>query len=176
MAEQPSEDISERGDSGITTCFTFREQGQQSVQTESNEYANWPIEVQVLSPEKLESTKAARSSAPRQRTLLLNLKRQIKPALAAAAVILIGVAFFFGTSAARAVDLDRIYKAVKIAPNIRITRFKAGETEPERERSGTDYRRALREITADPVAAHRGGARGEARDEAFYCGLMISRR
>ena len=133
MAEQPPEDIAERDDSVITTCFTFREQGQQSVQTESNEYANWPIEVQVFSQEGLESTKAARSSAPRQRTLLLNLKRQIKPAIAAAAVILIGVAFFFGTSAARAVDLDRIYKAVTRAPNIHVTRFKASETEPERD-------------------------------------------
>ena len=134
MAEQQPEDIAERDDSGITTCFTFREQGQQSAQTESNEYANWPIEVQVLSREGLGSTKAARSSAPRQRTSLLNLKRQIKPALAAAAMILIGVAFFFGTSAARAVDLDRIYKAVMRAPNIHITNFISGETGPERER------------------------------------------
>ena len=132
MAETPA-GVAEQSDSGIATCFTLHQANNQSVQTESNErYSNWPIDVQVLGQEQSENVETAGLSAPGQRALILNLKRHIKPAFAAA-VILIGFALFFGTSAARAVDLDRIYKAVKRAPNVHVTDFKAGETEPERD-------------------------------------------
>jgi len=137
MAEQSPEGLAERGGSEIATCFTLREQGDQSAETEANEmYADWPIDVQVLSQERLEKSETAEttgSSAPKQRALILSLKRHIRPAIAAAAVILIGFALFFGTSVAKAVNLDRIYGTVKRARNIHITNFIAGETEPERE-------------------------------------------
>jgi hypothetical protein len=137
MAGQPPEGLAKQGDSGIATCFTFREQGDQSAETEANEmYADWPIDVQVLNQEGLEDAQTAEtagSSVPRQGALILTLKRHIKPAIAAAAVILIGFALFFGTSAASAVNLDQIYGAIEKASNIHITKFIAGETEPERE-------------------------------------------
>ena len=138
MAEQPPEDVAERGDSEIATCFTFREQGDQSAETESNGmYADWPIDVQVLNQEGLEDAETAEtagSSVPRQGALILTLKRHIRPTIAAAAVILIGFALFFGTSAAEGVALGQIYKAVKRARNIHISNFTPGGTEPEQER------------------------------------------
>ena len=138
MAEQPPEGLAKQGDSGIATCFTFREQGDQSAEAESNGmYADWPIDVQVLNQEGLEDAQTAEtagSSVPRQGALILTLKRHIKPAIAAAAVILIGFALFFGTSAASAVNLDQIYRAVERASNFHISNFIPGRTEPERER------------------------------------------
>ena len=133
IAEKPAEDAG-RGDSEIATCYTFREADERSAKTEANEmYSDWPIDVQVLNQEGLEDAKTAASSAPGQGALILNLKRRIKPAIAAAAVILIGLALFLGTPAATAVDLDRIYSAVNRAMNIHITRFVPDQTEPERE-------------------------------------------
>ena len=137
MAEQPPEDGAERGDSGIATCFTFREQGDQSAEIESNGmYADWPIDVQVLNQEGLEDAETAEtagSSVPRQGALILTLKRHIRPTIAAAAVILISFALFFGTSTSKAVGLGQIRRAVKRARNIHVTYFIAGETQPERE-------------------------------------------
>ncbi|MHC4331749.1 MAG: hypothetical protein ACYSWW_26905, partial [Planctomycetota bacterium] len=52
---------------------------------------------------------------------------------AAAAVILIGFAFFFGTSAAKAIDLNQIYRAIGIAGNIHVSKFDPGKTEPKTE-------------------------------------------
>lgn len=133
MAEKPAEDA-ERGDSEIATCFTLREADDRSAETEASEmYSDWPIDVQVLNQEGLEDTKTAASSAPGQKALILNLKRHIRPAIAAAAVILIGFALFFGTSAATAVSLARICSTVKGARNVHITEFVRGRTEPERE-------------------------------------------
>jgi len=138
MAEQPPADVAEQGDSEIATCFTFHEQGDQSTETESNEmYADWPIDVQVLNQEGLEDAETAEtagSSVPRQGALILTLKRHIKPAIAAAAVVLIGVALFFGTSPAKAVGLGQIRKALERARNIHISNFVRGGTEPEQER------------------------------------------
>jgi len=136
MAEQPPEDLAKRSDSGIVTCFTFHEQDEQSAETESNEmYADWPIDVQVLSQVRLQNSETAEdagSSAPKQRALILNLKRYM-PAIATAAVILMGFALLFGTSAAKAVNLDQIYGAIEKTWNIHTTNSVPGRTEPRQE-------------------------------------------
>ncbi|KPK38520.1 MAG: hypothetical protein AMJ65_12770 [Phycisphaerae bacterium SG8_4] len=136
MAEQPAEDLPEQGDSEIVTRFTFREQGDPSIETESDErYAGWPIDVQVLTQVRLENSETAESagsSAPRKRALILNLKRYAKPAIAAA-VILIGFAVLFGTSAAKAVNPDQIRRAVMRASNVHITNSTGGRTKPVQE-------------------------------------------
>jgi len=93
----------------------------------------WPIDVQVLSQVKVKDSGAAqttRPSAPKQGALILNLKRHIKPVIAAAAVIMIGLALFLGTSPARAVDPDQIRRVVMGATNIHIRNFVPGRTEP----------------------------------------------
>ncbi|MHC4331406.1 MAG: hypothetical protein ACYSWW_25150, partial [Planctomycetota bacterium] len=117
--------IAERPDSGVATRFTFREQtGRGAGRQSGRMYADWPVDVQVFEQEKpadIGVTKAAPdavSPEPKQEVSVVNLQRYIKPAIAAAAVILIGFAFFFGTSAAKAIDLNQIYRAIGIAGNI----------------------------------------------------------
>ncbi|MHC4144456.1 MAG: hypothetical protein ACYSUD_06710 [Planctomycetota bacterium] len=122
-------------DSGVATRFTFREQtGRGAGRQSGRMYADWPVDVQVFEQEKpadVGVTKAAPDAVslePKQKVSVVNLQRYLKPAIAAAAVILIGFAFFFGTSAAKAIDLNQIYRAIGIAGNI-----VPGRTEPERE-------------------------------------------
>lgn len=124
-------DIARRPDSGVVTRFTLHEQLDKSIGLESSDKCvDRPIDVQVLDQEQDAET-AGLSSPPAQRGLILNVKRHIKPIIAAAAVILIGFALIFGISATIAVDPDRIYGAVEKAGNVHVTSFNAGETKPK---------------------------------------------
>jgi hypothetical protein len=67
-------------------------------------------------PDQAELTDAGHAKA-------LNLRRYIKPAIAAAAVIMIGFALLFSTPAAKAVDLGQIYEALEKVRNVCISRF-----------------------------------------------------
>jgi hypothetical protein len=97
--------IAERSDSGVVACFTFQQQ----------------VDVQV--PDQTELTDAGHTKA-------LHLKRYIKPAIAAAAVILIGFALLLSTPAAKAVDLGQVYEALEKVTNVCISRFVPYKAEP----------------------------------------------
>ncbi len=97
--------IAERSDSGVVACFTFQQQ----------------IDVQV--PDQEELTDAGHTKA-------LHLRRYIKPAIAAAAVILIGFALLLSTPAAKAVDLGQIYEALEKVRNVCISQFVPDKAEP----------------------------------------------
>ncbi len=128
--------IAERKDSGIITCFTLQEQNDEAVEIESNEKcADWPVNVQVLNRKELTETVYTKelhspSLKHRQRTKILELKRFIRPTIAAAAMILIAFTLFFSTPSAKAVSLAQIYQAVEKVKNVCISRFQAGRQEP----------------------------------------------
>ncbi|TKJ35501.1 MAG: hypothetical protein CEE38_15125 [Planctomycetes bacterium B3_Pla] len=132
--------IAERPDSGVATRFTFRGQtGHGAGRQSGRMYADWPVDVQVFEQEDpvdtrvTEAAPEAVSPEPKQKVSVVNLQRYLKPAIAAAAVILIGFAFFFGTPAAKAIDLNQIYRAIGIAGNIHVSIFDPGGTEPKTE-------------------------------------------
>jgi hypothetical protein len=63
------------------------------------------------------------------------LKQYLKPAIAAAAVILIGIAIFFQTPPFKAVaGPEKIYAAIKRAENIHVSQFMPGGTKPIQEK------------------------------------------
>lgn len=128
--------IAERPDSGILTCFTFQEQNEEAVESESNDTcADWPINVQIFNQKELTDTSYTEelhlpSLKHKHRARILNFKRLIKPTMAAAAMILIACALFFSTPAAKAVNLEQIYQALEKAKNVCISSFQAGQQEP----------------------------------------------
>jgi hypothetical protein len=129
--------IAERPDSGVATRYTFREQTDRGAERQSGRmYADWPVDVQVFEQTEPADTDVTKtefdvvSPEPEQKVSVVNLQRYLKPAIAAAAVILIGFTFFFGTSVSGEVHLNQIYKAIEIASNIHITKFVHGSTEP----------------------------------------------
>ena len=129
-------DIAERKDSGIITCFTFQEQGDEAMEIESNEKCvDWPINVKVINQKELTETvysddMDASSIKHKQKTGTLKLKQFLKPTLAAAAMILIACTLFFSTPSAKAVSLAQIYEAVEKITNVCISSFQVGRQEP----------------------------------------------
>lgn len=135
IAKASCDDVADQGDSGIATRFTFPEFDDESTDTKSDRrYADWPISVQVLERAANRGDGTTGPSQRRERASVISLKQYLKPAIAAAAVILIGFAMFFTAPAAKAVDLDQIYSALMRARNIHIANFLGDRTEPERER------------------------------------------
>jgi hypothetical protein len=117
-------DMLERPDSEIATRFTFNE----SAVTNSGELQKSRlIEVEVIDRRQA-------AAVNRRQAFIRSLKRYTGPAIAAAAVVLVGFALLFSGSTAAAVGLEQIRKAIKRAENIHMTHRVAGETEPERER------------------------------------------
>lgn len=129
-------DIARRPDSGVITCFTFPEQTETDSEAGSNDIsADRRIKVKVLNPTKLTDvvhtdTRPDDASGGRKQTIpVVNLRRFLKPAIAAAAaVILITLGLFFNTSIVRAVDFDRIAGALKDR-NVCTTKFSVDGTE-----------------------------------------------
>jgi hypothetical protein len=120
------------------TCVTVEKQINEAVEPEPADlYADWPIDVQVLGKSKIEpKISSATVLFPRllkQRVLALNPKRFIKPAAAAAAVILVAL-LVLNAPVAKAVGLNQIYKALERIKNVCITTFIPGESKPTRER------------------------------------------
>ena len=129
--------IVEQPDSEVVTRFTFEERINEGVEPEPTDlYADWPINVQVPDKSKIESkTSSTTIWFPRllkQRVLALNLKRFIKPASVAAAVILMAL-FLLNAPVAKAVDLSQIYKALGQIKNVYFAAFDPEKPEPTQE-------------------------------------------
>ena len=129
-------EITERSDSGVVTCHELAEGAEKPESSDFNElYADWPVKVRVLRQQPLAG---ADKSAPRilplkQKASSLNLKQYMRPAIAAAAVILIGLALLLNTSTAKAVTIEQICRAIKNIQNVYIATFSSNSAEPIQE-------------------------------------------
>ncbi|MHC4230270.1 MAG: hypothetical protein ACYSW0_22790 [Planctomycetota bacterium] len=130
-------DIARRPDSGVITCLTFREQPDTGAEAGSNDvFADRRIKVKVLNPKKLADivhpdTRPDTASGGRKQTIpVMHLRRYLKPAIAAAAVILIALGLFFSTPIVEAVDFGQIVGAIEKAGNVCTMKFSVDSTEP----------------------------------------------
>ncbi len=117
----------ERPDSGVATLFTLGkpEDGEAG---QDKSYASRPFEVQLLG-------KDTESSERRQNASVRKLKRFLKPSLAAAAVILVGVAILLQTPPVKAVaGPEQIYKAIQGADNIHVVHSTPGKADAPQEK------------------------------------------
>jgi predicted anti-sigma-YlaC factor YlaD len=134
-------EIAERPESDAVTIYRIDESAKvQALSETDNLYAGFPIRVEIASRE---DEVMADVSAPiddygatlKQKATEMNFRPLplFKTAVAAAAVILIGVALFLSTPTARAVTINEIYKAIEKVKNVYIARFNADETGPAQE-------------------------------------------
>ncbi|MEA3224946.1 MAG: hypothetical protein U9Q07_03280 [Planctomycetota bacterium] len=129
--------IAQRPDCEVATCFTLKVQDDGVMETGSNGiFADRILDVQA--PSRTEPSTSARAKALpntaslslRQRVSSLNLKRYTKPAIAAAAAIVIAYASFFSTPAVEGTAFNRIAESLEEIRNVCTTQFHSGSTEP----------------------------------------------
>jgi hypothetical protein len=121
--------IIERAESGVVTIYNI---------DESESYAGLPIGSEMADTEDnlpIEEPKTINLTARlKKKATALNLKPLFKAGLAAAAVIVIGLALLFNTPAAKAVSFEQICRAIEKVRNVYITQFSTSNTEPDQER------------------------------------------
>jgi len=131
--------IAERADSGVVTIYHIDESAKVQTPTESEDlYAGFPIRVEVAGSEDGTTVEPLASTidstaALRRKVLMKDLKPLVKPAVAAAAVILIAVALFLNTSTARAVTIEQIYEAIEKIKNVYIAKCVPDRSKPTQE-------------------------------------------
>jgi len=132
--------IAERAESDVVTIYQIDESAKAEARSESDDiYTGFPIRVETANRE--DDVNAGRSAstiafgaALKQKISAMNLKSLAKTAVAAAAVILIGVALFLSTQPARAVTIEQIYKALAKVKNVHLSKFALDKTNPIEER------------------------------------------
>ncbi|MBW8042261.1 MAG: hypothetical protein FVQ85_19990 [Planctomycetes bacterium] len=135
--------ILERHESGIATCYNICDSGRDSTVSSSDDlYEDWPIEVQVFDNSTETETIKTRDASPVEgiavplepepKRKLSFLRPFIKPAVAAAAVILAAL-FLFNAPTAKAVNLRQISKALEMIKNVCITTFYQEESNKTQE-------------------------------------------
>ena len=132
--------IAERTESGIATIYHIDESAKTETVSESDDfYTGFPVRVEVI---RREDEVRDKQPVPtinftdvlKQRISAMNLKSLLKPTIAAAAIILIAVALFVSTPTAKAVTIDKIYKALERVRNVYISRFVPNKKEPIQEK------------------------------------------
>ena len=131
--------IAERAESGVVTVYHLDEPAQVQPLSRS-------IEIAAGAPTKVEENNGRGELAAtvdfvarlKQKVSAPSAKHLLKTGLAAAAVILIGLALLFNGPAAKAVTIGTIYGAVEKIGSIYIARFAGHETEPILERWVSD--------------------------------------
>ncbi len=129
--------IAERVESEVVTIYHIDNTAK--VTGESDDlYAGFPIRVEIANREdKVKIEQPARTidfaAALKQKVSAKKLKPLLKTGIAAAAVIFIGLALFLHIPAAKAVTLDRIYKAIEKIKNVHISSFVPDKKEPIQE-------------------------------------------
>jgi hypothetical protein len=125
--------IADRAESGVVTCYELTSSAKKAGFPDVGDpYTGWPIRVQVLDKSRPEPDIIAFPQGLKQKVSAINLRRFRIPAAAAIILIAIGL-FFFGTPAAKAVDLGQIYNALARIKNVCITTFVSGESKPSQE-------------------------------------------
>jgi hypothetical protein len=131
--------IAERPDSEVVTIYNIDESFQTQAVKSDELYAGFPIRVEKAHRDggKVDTERPANiidfGAILKRKVSATNLKLLVKPAIAAAAVILIAVALFFNVPAAKAVTIDQIYRAIEKVKNIYIESFVADNREPVQE-------------------------------------------
>ena len=120
----PVVDMLERPDSGIATRFTFSEPAESHP---GEPQTTRLIDVEVIDQRQNET-------AARQHVLIASLKRYVGPAIAAAAVVLLGFAMLFNGTAASALGPALLERAIRQAENIHISVFRGDGTEPTQQK------------------------------------------
>jgi RNA polymerase sigma factor (sigma-70 family) len=129
--------ILQRAESGIITCFKVDGTTRDSIVSSSEDiYRDWPIDVQVFEQGKETAPTVAfpvqSESELKQTRLHGRARRFMKPAAAAAAILIVVLLGVYG-SIAKAVDLDRIYEALKHIRDVHITTYAPEQPEPAQE-------------------------------------------
>jgi hypothetical protein len=121
--------IAERAESEVITIYRI---------DESEPYAGNPISPELADTEdnsRIDQPKTISLTARLQeKAAALNLKPLLKAGLAAAAVIVIGLALLFNAPAAKALSIEQMYRAFENAKNVYIATFNPGNTKPTQER------------------------------------------
>jgi len=122
--------IAERVDSEVVTICHIDESVKAQAPIDSDDlYGGFPIRVEVVGSEDgITVEPSASTMALKRKVSTKNLKPLIKPAVAAAAVILIAVALFFNMPTAKAVTIEQVYKAIEKIKNVYITSFEPNQT------------------------------------------------
>jgi len=131
--------IAERPDSDVVTIYHIDESAKAEARSESDDiYAGFPIRVETANRE--DEVNAGRSAstiafgdALKQKVSAMNLKPLVKTAVAVVALILIGVVLLLYTPTAKAVAIERIYKALVKVKNVHISSFVPDKEEPIQE-------------------------------------------
>ncbi|RKY25045.1 MAG: hypothetical protein DRP62_02265 [Planctomycetota bacterium] len=131
--------IAERPESEVITVYHIDESAKAEAISESNGlYAGFPIRIEIAS--RKDEVKAEQpvpaidfAAGLKRKISAKKLKPLLKPAIAAAAVILIGFALFLSMPTAKAVTLQRIYEAIEKVKNVHISKFVPDQTEPAQE-------------------------------------------
>ena len=130
--------IAERPESEVVTIYNVDESAKTQAAESDELYSGFPVKVEVVnSKDEAETESSAQTidfvAGLKKRISAMNLKPLVKPAIAAAAVILIAVALFFNIPTAKAVTIDQIYKAIEKVRNVCIASFVADNREPIQE-------------------------------------------
>ena len=126
--------IAEHSESETVTVYNIDESSE--TPSESRPYAGYPVGVtteaargKVGAEQPVTATDSA--AVPVGKTHATKFKPLFKAGLAAAAVVLIGLALLFNAPAAKAMTLGQIRRAIADATNVYIASFTPGQTEPK---------------------------------------------
>ena len=129
--------IAERAESDVITIYNMDESAQINSCSESEPDTGFTISSGMTGTEDnlyIEQPKTIHLTARlKQKAPAFNLKPLLKAGLAAAAVIVIGLALLFNAPAAKAVTIEQICRAIENAKNVYIATF-TGKTEPVQKR------------------------------------------
>jgi len=134
--------IMQRAESGIVTCFKASKSAQQSISAGKEDiYTDWPIEVEIFDtsqeigmtkPKEADAGRLVKAKAKhnaRQRLSKPGIRPFIKPAAAAAAILIAALLVLQGPVVG-AVELDQIYEALTRIKNVYIATFAPQKSEP----------------------------------------------
>ncbi|MDD5064710.1 MAG: hypothetical protein PHQ35_08150 [Phycisphaerae bacterium] len=125
--------IPERAESDVVTIYQIDESAKTQAASGTEElYAGFPIRVDVKQREEMKTEQPVPNvdfaAALKQKVSVKKLKPLLKTAIATAAVISIAAAMLLNIPTAKAVTLERIYKAIKKARNVHTTNFAPDKT------------------------------------------------
>ncbi len=131
--------IVERAESEIVTIYHVNESARVASRFDEL-YGGFPIKVDVLNPQC--ETKAAApipmvglANAPKEKISTIKVKPLVKTGVAAAAaVIIVAALLLLNMPTAKAVTIDRIYKAIEKIQNVYISKFAPNDVEPTEEK------------------------------------------
>jgi hypothetical protein len=130
-------DIAEQPESDVITIYNIDESAKiQAGDASDVFYTGFPIMVKVIGPADKEAEPSATAgfrAALKEKVSTINPRPLFKPAVAAAAAMLIATALLFNIPSAKAVTLESIYKAVEKIRNVYIASLVANQKEPIQE-------------------------------------------